>query len=97
LILDFPVNLSELAQSTALVEKTNSLMKAYRETAVRREIPYKATGLVEYDEFYPRKVKDEIDKVDIVLGPIVGLTDEQVDFVCNFDLKFRTLAEPVDK
>lgn len=95
LILDFPVDLSALAQSSALVEKTSVLMSAYRETAVRREIPYKATGLVEYDEFYPRKVKGEIDEVDTVLGPIIGLTDEQVDFVCNFDVKFRAVAEAV--
>jgi hypothetical protein len=51
--------------------------------------------LVEYDEFYPRKAKGEIDEVDTVLGPIVGLTDEQVDFVCNFDVKFRAVAETV--
>ena len=97
LILDFPSDLSTLAQSKALVEKTNVLMRAYRKTAVRREIPYKATGLVEYDEFYPRKVKGDIDQVDMVLAPLVGLSDEQIDYVCNFDFKFRTIAEQVEE
>ncbi len=93
LILDFPADLSALAQSEVLAEETNRLMSAYRESAVRRAIPYKATGLVEYDEFYPRKVKDSIDRVDMVLGSLLGLTSEQIDFACNFDSKFRTVAE----
>jgi hypothetical protein len=97
LILDFPADLATLAQSEVLVEKTSALMVAYRETAVRREIPYKATGLVEYDEFYPRKVKSDVDRVDVVLGPLLGLTDEQIDFVCNFDFKFRTIAEQAEE
>ena len=96
LILDFPADLSALSKSEELATKTCELMQAYRDTAVRRAIPYKATGLVEYDEFYPRKIKDEIDNVDRVLAPLFGLSDHQIDFVCNFDVKFRTAVEQTE-
>jgi hypothetical protein len=96
LILDFPADLSALSKSKVLVTKTRTLMQAYRDTSVRRAIPYKATGLVEYDEFYPRKIKDEIDRVDRVLGQLFGLTAHQIDFVCSFDVKFRTAAEEAE-
>jgi hypothetical protein len=65
-------------------------MQAYRDTAVRRAIPYKATGIVEYDEFYPRKLKDDIDRIDKVLAPLYGLSEDQIDFICNVDVKYRT-------
>lgn len=96
LILDFPADLSALSESEELVTKTRELMQAYRDTAVRRAIPYKATGLVEYDEFYPRNLKNEIDSVDRVLAPLFGLSDHQIDFICNFDVKFRTVVEQTD-
>jgi hypothetical protein len=96
LILDFPADLSALSKSGELATKTRELMQAYRDTAVRRAIPYKATGLVEYDEFYPRKMKDEIDSVDKALAPLLGLSDHQIDFACNFDVKFRSAVEQTE-
>lgn len=96
LILDFPADLFAISKSEELVAKTRELMQAYRDTAVRRAIPYKATGLVEYDEFYPRKLKDEIDSIDRVIAPLLGLSDHQIDFICNFDVKFRTAVEQTE-
>ena len=64
LILDFPADVLLLSESEDLIAQTNELMQAYRDTAMRGAIPYKATGIVEYDEFCPRKLKDDIDKVD---------------------------------
>lgn len=93
LIFDFPADLANMSKSEDLINKTSALMQAYRDTAVRRAIPYKATGLVEYDEFYPRKLKDDIDRVDRALAPLYGLSEHQIDFICNFDVKFRTVAE----
>jgi len=89
LILDFPADISTLAESDSFVTKTSALMRAHRETAVRRAIPYKATGMVEYDEFYPREVKNDIDNVDLVLAPLVGLSASQMDYIINYDIKYR--------
>jgi len=64
-------------------------MLAYAKTAVRRAVPYEKTGLVEYDEFYPQRVKAEIDRIDEQLGPMMGLSAEQLDYVINYDIKYR--------
>jgi hypothetical protein len=90
LILDFPADVLFLSESEDLITQTDELMQAYRDTAVRRAIPYKATGIVEYDEFYPRKLKDDIDRIDKVLAPLYGLSEDQIDFICNVDVKYRT-------
>lgn len=96
LILDFPSDIRALSRSTELLQATLSLMQGYRDTAARRAIRYKATGLVEYDEFYPREVKPQIDRVDIVLARLFGLSAEQLDFVLNFDLKYRSADEQAE-
>ena len=93
LILDFPCDIQALSRSSELLEATMELMQAYRSTAVRRAIRYKATGLVEYDEFYSRDVKPQIDRVDMVLARLLGLPDALLDFVLNFDVKYRAAAQ----
>lgn len=40
--------------------------------------------------FNARKAKHLIDDLDRLICPLYGLTDEQTEFVINYDLKFRT-------
>ena len=93
LVLDFPGDIQELSESPELLQATTELMRAYRATAVRRAIRYKATGLVEYDEFYSRDVKTQIDCVDKVLSKQYEMSDDQLDFILNFDVKYRSSPE----
>ena len=93
LILDFPGDIQELSKSPELLQAIAELMRAYRATAVRRAIRYKATGLVEYDEFYSRDVKPQIDCVDKVLSKLFEMSDDQLDFILNFDAKYRSSPE----
>jgi hypothetical protein len=55
----------------------------------RRTAQYGNTGWVEYDEFFPRLSKGIIDKIDIVLAKHYGFTDEELDFLINYDIKYR--------
>lgn len=52
----------------------------------RREYP---SGVIEYDEFYPAKAKLIIDEIDQVLARHYGFTDEELDFIINYDIKYR--------
>lgn len=74
---------------TVLVDK---LMRDYQEKSF-----IKSTTLggkrVEYQEFYPRNSLKLINQIDDYLAPIYGLSDEQNDFLKNFDLCWRTDAE----
>ena len=38
---------------------------------------------------YPRKSKSIIDKIDRVLAEHYGFTDEELDFIINYDIKYR--------
>ena len=55
----------------------------------RRVYNYKTTGRVEYDEFYLKLSKPIIDKIDRVLAEHYGFTDEELDFIINYDIKYR--------
>ena len=43
--------------------------------------------------YYARKSKHLIDKLDRLICPLYGLTQEQTDWIINFDIKFRTDSE----
>ena len=55
----------------------------------RRFYKYKTTGKVEYDEFYLKLSKPIIDNIDRVLAKHYGFTDEELDFIINYDIKYR--------
>ena len=61
----------------------------YCNHANRKETNYKTTGKVIYDEFFPRHSKSIIDKIDYVLAKHYGFTDEELDFIINYDIKYR--------
>jgi hypothetical protein len=47
------------------------------------------SGRVEYDEFYMKLSKPIIDEIDKVLAKHYGFTEEELDFIINYDIKYR--------
>ena len=80
------MNQTQLIQ---LSEMTEKLMEDYCNHANRKETNYKTTGRVVYDEFFPRHSKPIIDEIDRVLAQHYGFTDEELDFIINYDIKYR--------
>ncbi|MCX7611545.1 MAG: BREX-1 system adenine-specific DNA-methyltransferase PglX [Ignavibacterium sp.] len=68
-----------LSQKLMLSYKVNSKMRIYN---------YKS-GRIEYQEFYPRLSKPIIDEIDTVLAEHYGFTEEELDFIINYDIKYR--------
>ena len=64
-------------------------MKDYKKNSILKETQYKKTGKVVYREFYPRKSKHIIDKIDDVLREHYGFTDAENEYIKNFDIRFR--------
>ena len=64
-------------------------MNDYEVHKFRKVALYKATGRVEYDEYYPRKSKPIIDEIDRVLAQHYGFSDEELDYIINYDIKYR--------
>ena len=54
-----------------------------------RKIKYKSTGLVEMQKFFPKLSKPILDEIDIVLARHYGFTEEELDFIINYDIKYR--------
>ena len=90
-IRNFPVGVDEMEDiiKQSLSELSVDLMQDLKHHAQRKETNYKATGRVVYDEFYPRHSKPIIDKIDRVLAKHYGFTDEELDFIINYDIKYR--------
>jgi len=87
----FPVGLSKIGDSCRkqLVELAHALMADVAKNKQRKSCRYKKTGTVVYDQFYPRRSKPIIDKIDRVLAQHYGFTDEELDFIINYDIKYR--------
>jgi hypothetical protein len=47
------------------------------------------TGLVELESLTPNKSKSIIDEIDRVLAKHYGFTDQELDFIINYDIKYR--------
>ena len=83
-VLTFPV-----CQDKRLESLAKELEKDMQAKSKRRVYHYKTTGRVQYDEFYIKLSKPIIDKIDRVLAKHYGFTDEELDFIINYDIKYR--------
>jgi len=91
LILAFPVEIDSLSKTDRdrLIRVGDSYEQDLYKNSVRRKIRYRATGWIEYDEFYPRESKPIADEIDHILARHYGFTEEELDFVINYDIKYR--------
>jgi hypothetical protein len=54
----------------------------------------KLTGTVELESLTPAKSKSIIDEIDTVLAEHYGFTAEELDFILNYDIKYRLGRDP---
>jgi len=88
---DFPLTISKLSKESQLklMNLSHRLMEDYRLNKVEKNKTSTLTGQITYEEFYPRLSKPIIDKIDQVLAQHYGFTDEELDFIINYDIKYR--------
>ena len=67
----------------------SDLMTDLKAKSRTRVYHYKASGRVEYQEFYPGRSKQIIDKIDKAMARGLGLVESELDFILNFDIKYR--------
>ena len=78
------------------------LAGSLNENAMRKTIATKQGHKIEYDELDASKSKSAIDQIDRVLAQHYGFTDEELDFIVNYDIKYRMgrdakgAEEPID-
>ncbi len=86
-IQTFPCDVKQLCsqQGDILSDLFTGLMqdyKAHSKTKIRKD------G-VKLQEFYPSHSKPLMDQIDRVLAKHYGFTDEELDFIINYDIKYR--------
>lgn len=89
-VLNFPVEFEELNLETQVLFNNIGLklMQSLTANSTRRTRNQKTT-IVEYDEFYPSLSKLIIDEIDTLLASHYGFSEEELDFIINYDIKYR--------
>lgn len=67
----------------------NILMKDFQRNSEPHIRMQKTTGKTEIQLFRVKPLKPIIDKIDYTIGLSIGLTEEEVDFIINYDIKYR--------
>jgi hypothetical protein len=75
-----------IGEFSALAPK---IMKCLEENAQIGNATYAVGGAVKYEKFRPKLAKPFFDQVDAVLARHYGLTGEELDFILNYDIKYR--------
>ena len=90
-IESFPLGPERMGMSTKqrLVQLTDDLMESFKRHSQRKETHYKAIGKVIYDEFDQKPSKAIVDRIDGVLAQHYGFTDAELEFIINYDIKYR--------
>ena len=85
----FPFEIPDTQTLANLKVLCSNLMCDLEKNAKRKTAYYAATGQVEYDEFYPKHSKKIIDEIDRALARHYGFTEEELDYIINYDIKYR--------
>ncbi len=64
-------------------------MESYQRSSEVLTMRYKKHGTLHIQCIYPKLSKDLINKIDLTYGRAIGLDDDTLDFVVNYDIKFR--------
>jgi hypothetical protein len=80
---DWSSSMKELKELSQAVEKD------YTSKAKILKMHNKLTGLVEVESLTPAVSKSIIDEIDRVLTRHYGFTEEELDFIINYDIKYR--------
>ncbi|MDS4021217.1 MAG: SAM-dependent methyltransferase, partial [Candidatus Competibacter sp.] len=87
----FIINLKTLAMkelSNQLYKLAVALMNSLKETSINRTMQFKH-DILTIQCIYPKTSKKIINEIDYVLAQHYGFTDEELDFIINYDIKYR--------
>ncbi len=87
----FPIDLKRLeagAQSSRLMKLGKALMDDLEKRSQDRQMTFKHDSLT-VQCIFPKLSKAIIDEIDRALAKHNGFTDEELDFIINYDIKYR--------
>jgi hypothetical protein len=87
-IQSFPVPVGAL-ESLDVRKASEIYLKGLSKNSTMLVREQKSTGRTETQSFKIQKCKPEIDEIDRLISSFYGLTNAELDFIINYDLKFR--------
>jgi hypothetical protein len=90
----FPIDLGAMTKSSTkrLVELAGDLMADLRRHSIERTMRFSHDTLT-VQCIHAKMSKRIIDEIDTVLAKHYGFTDEELDFIINYDIKYRVGVE----
>jgi len=79
-----------------LVRLSERLMSDLKRHAQKKTINTRDGDAISYDEFNVSESKQILDEIDRTLARHYGFADEELDFILNYDIKFRLGGESED-
>ncbi|MDR3110919.1 MAG: hypothetical protein LBU65_14720, partial [Planctomycetaceae bacterium] len=89
-INSFPIPVAKLTPN--IIRKIERLYAKYLKDIERNVVEHTTTEykhVTKYKEYKIRYSKHLIDKIDDLICPLYGLTDEETEFIKNYELAFR--------
>ena len=83
------LNLDDEGRIRQLANIAEELMDDIQTHSEMSTINYRARGSLTIQSTYPRLSKAIIDEIDRVLAEHYGFTEEELDFIINYDIKYR--------
>ena len=85
-------NMNDDVATQSMAVATQNLMDDIREHSQMKTMNYTA-GTLTIQLTYPRLSKKLIDRLDMILAQHYGFTEEELDFIINYDIKYRMSLE----
>jgi hypothetical protein len=79
---------TDASHSQSLKQLLAELMRYLQNKSTEKTITTKA-GQIRYQEFHLSDSKPILDNIDRTLAQHYGFTDEELDFIINYDIKYR--------
>lgn len=89
LIFGFRFNYDNKNINKKLINLSHKLMEDFEKNIIQKKIYHKTRGEVIQNQNNPKMSKPIIDEIDKVLAAHYGFTDEELDFIINYDIKYR--------
>ena len=88
LVSSFPITY-KLSMDGKLIEIGKCLQLSISANAELKTIQTRDESEITYAEFFVYKSKSIIDNIDAILAKHYGFTDEEFNFIINYDIKYR--------
>jgi len=92
-VLSFKCSIEEIKNKEQLVDLSKKLLKNLQDNSYFQEMNFQKYGLLKTQIFNPRLSKPIVDEIDKILAKHYGFTDEELDFIINYDIKYRMGSE----